>query len=100
MLFRKAIFSLEGVINDLCPGFDMDAAVMRHMMALISQEFPARIGNLFFPLADRSENYPSLISNTELQSLMVHQYIEAVGIGYRRFADYLWAWSGRPPQSS
>ena len=100
MLFRKAIFSLEGVINDLCPGFDMDAAVMRHMMALISQEFPARIGNLFFPLSDRSENYPSLISNTELQSLMVHQYIEAVGSSYRRFADYLWAWSGRPPRSS
>ncbi len=96
MLFRKAIFSLEGVINDLCPGFDMDAAVMRHLMALIAQEFPARIGNLLFPLADKSENYPSLISNTELQSLMAHQYIEAVGMGYRRFAEYLWGWSGTP----
>ncbi len=100
MLFRKAIFTLEGVVDDLCPGFDMDAAVMRHMTALITQELPTRIGNLFFPLADRSDNYPSLISNTELQSLLVHQYIEAVGIGYRRFAEYLWGLGGLPPGHS
>ncbi|MDJ0803306.1 MAG: AarF/UbiB family protein [Desulfobacterales bacterium] len=96
MLFRKAIFALEGVVEDLCPGFDMDAAVMRHMMALITREIPERFGNLFFPLADRADNYPSLISNSELQSLLVHQYIDAVGASYRRWAEFFWGWGGQP----
>ena len=90
MLFRKAIFTLEGVVDDLCPGFDMDAAVQRYLTELITREIPNRIGYLFFPLADRPENYPSLISNIELQSLLVHQYIDAVGTSYRRLTAYLW----------
>ncbi len=96
MLFRKAIFALEGVVDDLCPGFDMDAAVMRHMMALITREIPERVGNLFFPLADRADNYASLISNTELQSLLFHQYIDAVGTSYRCWAEFFWGWGGQP----
>jgi ubiquinone biosynthesis protein len=75
MLFRKAIFTLEGVLHDLWPAFDMDAAFVRHLMVLVQQEFPMRLGNLLFPLADRPENYMSLISNQDLQSLIAHQYI-------------------------
>jgi ubiquinone biosynthesis protein len=92
MLFRKAIFTLEGVIHDLFPLFDMDAAVIRYLTTLIASELPSRIGNLFYPLADKPENYPSLISNYELQSLLVHQYIEAVGAGYRTLGRYLLDW--------
>jgi ubiquinone biosynthesis protein len=90
MLFRKAIFTLEGVIYDLCPAFDMDAAVTRHLTALIAEEIPSRIGNLFFPLADQPENYPSLISNLELQSLLIHRYIDSVSAGYRELAAIFW----------
>jgi len=93
MLFRKAIFTLEGVIYDLCPTFDMDVAVMNYMSDLIAREIPKRIGNLFFPLADRAENYASLISNIELQSLMIHQYISSISANTRSFSDYLWQWS-------
>ena len=93
MLFRKAIFTLEGVIHDLFPAFDMDAVVVRYLTSLIARELPCRIGNLFYPLADKPENYPSLISNFELQSLLVHQYIDAVGAGYRTFGESLQAWT-------
>lgn len=92
MLFRKAMFTLEGVIYDLWPSFDMDAAVTRFLTTLMTHEIPKRLGNLFFPLADRPENYPSLISNIELQSLMVHHYVDAVRSGTRSIAGCLWEW--------
>ncbi|MGD8648323.1 MAG: AarF/UbiB family protein [Desulfobacterales bacterium] len=93
MLFRKAVFTLEGVLYDLDPSFDMDAAIMQYITALMTGELPMRFSNLFFPLVDRSENYPSLISNIELQSLMVHQYADAVKSSYKPFAGYFTAWS-------
>jgi len=40
MLFRKAIFTLEGVIVDLWPSFDMDAAVMQYLTTLVTREIP------------------------------------------------------------
>jgi ubiquinone biosynthesis protein len=100
MLFRKAVFTLEGVLYDLDPSFDIDAAVTQYMMALMTGELPMRLGNLFFPLADRSEDYTSLISNAELQSLMVHQYADAVKSIYKPLSGYFTAWSrifGAPP---
>lgn len=82
MLFRKAVFTLEGVIHDLWPSFDMDDSVMKYLKALMSQEIPMRFSSLFFPLTDRPEKYPSLISNMELNSLMAHQYIAAIKSSY------------------
>ena len=93
MLFRKAVFTLEGVLYDLDPSFDMDAAIMQYITALMIGELPMRFSNLFFPLADRSEKYPSLISNAELQSLMLHQYADTVKSSYKPFSGYFTAWS-------
>ena len=93
MLFRKAIFTLEGVLFDLWPSFDMDAAVTQYLTSLMTQEAPTRFGNLFFPLADRPENYPSLISNIELQSLIIHQYVAAIRSGTQSLSGYLAEWS-------
>jgi ubiquinone biosynthesis protein len=93
MLFRKAIFTLEGVLFDLWPAFDMDAAVTQYLTTLMTEEIPKRFGNLFFPLADRPENYPSLISNIELQSLIFHQYVAAIRSGTQTLAGYLAEWS-------
>lgn len=92
MLFRKAIFTLEGVLHDLWPAFDMDAAVMRYLTGLVIQEFPMRIGGLFFPLADRSENYPSLISNSELQYLMAYPFAAALKSSAAAFAAAFMPW--------
>lgn len=93
MLFRKAIFTLEGVLFDLWPAFDMDAAVTQYLTTLMTQEIPTRCGNLFFPMADRPENYPSLISNVELQSLIIHQYVAAIRSGAQSLSGYLTGWS-------
>ncbi|MEN8689928.1 MAG: AarF/UbiB family protein [Desulfobacterales bacterium] len=93
MLFRKAIFTLEGVLFDLWPSFDMDAAVTQFLTSLMTKEIPTRFGNLFFPLADRPENYPSLISNIELQSLIIHQYVAAIKSNSQSLSGYLTGWS-------
>jgi len=93
MLFRKAIFTLEGVIFDLWPSFNMDAAVTQYLTTLVTQEIPTRFGNLFFPLVDRPENYPSLISNIELQSLIIHQYVAAIRSGTHSLSAYIAGWS-------
>ena len=93
MLFRKAIFTLEGVLFDLWPSFDMDAAVTQYLTTLVTQEIPTRCGNLFFPLTDRPENYSSLISNFELQSLIIHQYVSAIRSGTQSLSAYLAGWS-------
>lgn len=76
MLFRKSLFTLEGVLLDIEPNFDIDAQMMLFITKLIGEEMPLRLNNLFFPLNDSSENYPSLISNQELQSLIFHQYTD------------------------
>jgi ubiquinone biosynthesis protein len=73
MLFRKAVFTLEGVLYDLWPDFDMNAAVGRHLKTLLLREAPRRICNLLLPLADRPEKYPSLISNIDLHALAVYR---------------------------
>ncbi|MBN1548358.1 MAG: AarF/ABC1/UbiB kinase family protein [Syntrophaceae bacterium] len=88
MLFRKAILTLQGVLYDLWPEFDMNAAVRQYLKSLMIREVPRRFCNLFLPLADRPENYWSLISNTDLQSLAVYQYIGAGRSGARSRARY------------
>jgi ubiquinone biosynthesis protein len=97
MLFRKAIFTLDGVLHDLWPAFDMDTAVIQYMTALMAQDAPKRCFNLLFPLADRPENYTSLISNVELQSLMAHQYTAALQSVTRTMFGSFMGWFGLAP---
>ncbi len=78
LLFRKTIFTLEGVIHDLDPQFDIDAYMINYLAGRVAGEYPQRVGYSFFPLADRSENYSSLLSNQDLQQLLLHMYVEAV----------------------
>jgi ubiquinone biosynthesis protein len=92
MLFRKAIFTLEGVIYDLWPSFDMETATIQYMVDMIYREVPKRIGSLFFPWSDKPENYHSLISNFELNTLMVHQTFTAMSASSRSFANSYCAW--------
>lgn len=74
MLFRKSLFTLEGVLHDICPDFNIDAQMIDFVTRRISEEMPVRVCNLFFPFNDVSENYASLITNLELQGLLFHQY--------------------------
>jgi ubiquinone biosynthesis protein len=94
MLFRKAIFTLEGVLHDLCPDFDLDAATIKYLTGLVIQEIPMRLGALFFPWADRPENYPSLISNSELQALLLHPFAAAMKSSAEALARAFMPWGG------
>ena len=89
MLFRKAIFTLEGVLYDLYPRFDLDTVVFKYMASLLTQEMPRRFGNLMFFQADKAENYRSLLSNTDLQSLVMNQYTAAFKKNARAAADMI-----------
>ena len=72
LLFRKTFFTLEGVLFDLDPAFDIDAAMMGELAELWVQEAPQRWMASIFPVLDRPENYPSLVSNLEIQNLARH----------------------------
>jgi ubiquinone biosynthesis protein len=72
LLFRKTFFTLEGVLFDLCPSFDVDGAMVGEMARLFLSEAPQRWASWMFPLMDRSENYRSLISNLDLRILAQH----------------------------
>jgi ubiquinone biosynthesis protein len=89
MLFRKAIFTLEGVLYDLYPRFNLDAVVFKFMAGLLAEEIPRRIGNLMFFQADKPENYRSLLSNGDLHSLAMRQYTAAIKRHTRATADLM-----------
>ncbi|MBV6342558.1 MAG: AarF/UbiB family protein [Candidatus Magnetobacterium sp. LHC-1] len=66
LLFRKAIFTLKGVLLELDPDFDMDRPLVEFINALLLCELPLRWFNLFFPLAEDALMYKSLLSNSDL----------------------------------
>lgn len=72
LLFRKTFFTLEGVLFDLDPAFDIDAAMMGKMAELLLSEAPQRWASSLFPFLDRAENYRSLVTNLEIQNLARH----------------------------
>lgn len=78
MLFRKAIFTLDGVLFDLDPRFNMDTFVFKYMAGLLAEEMPRRFGNVLFFQKDKPENYQSLLSNSDLQLVMLNQYTAAL----------------------
>lgn len=80
LLFRKAIFTLEGVLFDLYPQFDMDIFIFGYMAGLLADEMPLRLSSLLFSLSDKPENYRCLLSNKDLLATMTHQFSTA----YRR----------------
>jgi ubiquinone biosynthesis protein len=79
MLFRKALFTLEGVLTDLDPGYEMDTYMARYLGGLFTQEWPERVGRLFFPFDDEPGRYPSLMSNGDLQLMLLHQILNFLG---------------------
>ncbi|WP_213184231.1 AarF/UbiB family protein [Desulfosarcina cetonica] len=93
MLFRKAIFTLEGVLHDLWPAFDMNTAIARYVMSLLQQEMPVRLSNMLFPFTDGPEDYMSLMSNQDLQSLITHQFISVLFTCSQRLMGPLTFWN-------
>ncbi|RZW20492.1 MAG: hypothetical protein EX260_06630 [Desulfobulbaceae bacterium] len=73
VLYRKAFFTLEGVLNDIHPGFVMSDSVERYLRDLLTKEFPLRSATWFIPQVDDAAAYRSLVSTSDLQSLLVHR---------------------------
>ncbi len=71
LLFRKAFFTLDGVLRELDPEFTMDGYAVPLLKALVWEELPDRWTAELVPRPDGPEKYRSLISNRELQVFMV-----------------------------
>ncbi len=72
VLFRKAYFTLEGVLRDIAPDFDPGSAMLDYIGKLLIDEIPQRYSDSIFSFSDNASNYNSLISNDELRCLLVH----------------------------
>ena len=78
LLFRKTFFTLNGLLTDLDPEFDMDRAVMAYMRELLLGELPKRLAALVIPIIDSPERYRSLLSNKDLQMLLISYAIDCI----------------------
>ncbi|MCP4346195.1 MAG: hypothetical protein GY795_11810 [Desulfobacterales bacterium] len=85
LLFRKAFFTLEGIIYDLDPKFDMDSYVFKLIEGLFLEELPKRWMYLLVPQSESSERYKSLLSNTDLQMLVIRFFLK----GFEKGTDAL-----------
>ena len=100
VLYRKAFFTLEGVLGDIHPGFVMADSVERYLRDLLMKEFPLRSTAWFSAQADDAASYRSLVSTSDLQSLLVYQtfsewqqltefYTNMIGVSFNLAADWL-----------
>lgn len=75
VLYRKAFFTLEGVLADISQDFVPGKAMMDYLKKLLVEEIPQRYAGIIFPMLDKASNYNSMISNQELRELSLHQNI-------------------------
>lgn len=92
LLLRKSLFTLEGVLADLDPGFDQDAALLDFLAGLVREELPARWVGLVMPWSDRPSRYRSLVSNLDLQALLHRLGMETLRWGLAQPACWWHAW--------
>jgi ubiquinone biosynthesis protein len=85
LLFRKSFFTLEGVLYDLDPSFDMDAYMMKLLEDIFVEELPKRWMYFLFPQSDGPEHYKTLLSNYDLQLLGSRLVLE----GFKKGAGVL-----------
>lgn len=81
LLFRKSLFTLEGVLNELDPDHDIDDMLVKYLAVLLIEEIPRRVGCLLFPGFDTPENFRSLMSNRDLRRLFLYHAIEILKAG-------------------
>ena len=72
VLYRKAFFTLEGVLNDISPDFSMARSLEHYLRNLLIDELPYRSAAWFVTNGDDGSLYPSMLSHFDLQSLILH----------------------------
>jgi ubiquinone biosynthesis protein len=91
VFFRKAMFTLDGVLKELDPKFDADICVLNLLKDVVMEELPRRCAYLFFPRSDSPEHYKSLMSNTDLQILFMRLWtnlLRNIYLPYQRYDNY------------
>ncbi len=68
LMFRKVMFTLEGVLNDLDPELKMDLVLGRYALQLMGREIPQR---LIRPLTDSTNTFRTHLSNYDLTLLVL-----------------------------
>ena len=66
LLYRKAVFTLEGILEELDPDFDLDTCMKDFLTEILVEEFPYRYWSLWFPLWERPDQYKTLLSNSDI----------------------------------
>jgi len=69
LLLRKAFFTLEGLLYEIDPEFDIDRYVLNLLEELFIEELPKRWAYFLFPQSDSFNHYKSLMSNQDVQIL-------------------------------
>ncbi|MDM8525483.1 AarF/UbiB family protein [Desulfococcaceae bacterium HSG8] len=85
LLFRKSFFTLEGVLYDIDPEFDMDTSVIGLLETLFLEELPKRWMYLMFPHSDSPGNYKLPLSNSDLHMLASRLFFE----GFKKGSETL-----------
>lgn len=91
VFFRKAMFTLDGVLKELDPEFDADICIFALLKDVVMEELPRRCAYLFFPRSDSPEHYKSLMSNTDLQILFMRLWtnlLRNIYLPYQRYDTY------------
>ncbi len=81
LLFRKAFFTLEGVIYDIDPTFDMEEYVIWLLGKLFIEELPKRWFCLMFPHTDHADQYKIPLSNADIRKLADYLFIKGLKKG-------------------
>lgn len=76
LLFRKAFFTLEGVLTDLAPGFQIGSFMEHYLIKMLIVEMPKRLLNSYNPTGSSAEHYPSMLSNFDVQLLSWQRAID------------------------
>ena len=81
LLFRKAFFTLEGVIYDIDPTFDMEEYIIGLLGKLFIEELPKRWFCLMFPHTDHADQYKIPLSNADIRKLADYFFIKGLKKG-------------------
>lgn len=95
ILFRKAFFTLEGVLHDISAEFSMSECMQAYLTDIIAQELPLRSIYGFTPW-DSATHYRSMLSNLDLFSLLSNRFYATVTHDFFSTAGQ-WTW-GHPGQ--
>lgn len=76
LLFRKAFFTLDGVLRELDPEFSIDRYAAPLLKELFLEELPGRWTTGMIPRLDRPGKFKSLVTNRELQIFLFRYLLE------------------------